>query len=159
MALGRASCLFVAMRPEVVCALHVLQMAGQNSLYLMFPTPARTNFMKMHLQVKVDRAYRKREITSNFRQLVQHGLWKPIIRTVYGIYGVRNENPLMSKRLLAAIACFEVFNITSEILLFARQAANLGIYTQTGPAVNLLNHRLVKTPSSVQKSDTKGILV
>jgi hypothetical protein len=65
----------------------------------------------------------------------------------------------MSKKPLAAIVCLiEALNITSEILLFAGQAVNLDIYTQIGPAVNLLNRRLAKTPSSVQKSDTKRVL-
>jgi hypothetical protein len=66
----------------------------------------------------------------------------------------------MSKKLLAVISCLiGVLNITSEILLFAGQAVNPGIYTQIGPAVNLLSRQLVKTPSSVQKSDTKRVLL
>ena len=64
----------------------------------------------------------------------------------------------MSKRVLAVIVCFEVSNITSEILLFAGQVVDPDIYTQIGSAVSLLNRQLVKTPSFVQKSDTKGIL-
>ena len=55
MTLGRASYLFVAKRLEVVCALHVRQPAGQDSLCAMFPTPARTNSIKIHL-LRVNRA-------------------------------------------------------------------------------------------------------
>jgi hypothetical protein len=51
-----------------------------------------------------------------------------------------------------------MLDITSEIPLFAGQAVNPGIYRQIGPAVNLLNRRLAKTPSFVQKSDTKRVL-
>lgn len=65
----------------------------------------------------------------------------------------------MSKQLLAVIVCLRGLNITSEILLFAGQAVNPGIYTQIGPVVNLLNRRLAKTPSFVQKSDTKRVLL
>ena len=50
MTLGRASSLFVAQRLEAVYALHG-QAARQNSLCSIFPMPARTNLMKINLQL------------------------------------------------------------------------------------------------------------
>ena len=70
MTLGRASSLFVAKKPEAVYALHG-QAAKQNSLCSTFPMPAQNS--KSHVVASAsykDRAYRKWEITSHFRQLV-----------------------------------------------------------------------------------------
>lgn len=69
MALSRASSLFVAKRPEAVCALRG-QAVRQNSLCSTFPLPANKSHEDGSASFKADRAYRKREITSNFRQLV-----------------------------------------------------------------------------------------
>ena len=66
MALGRASSLFVAKRPEAVSALHG-QAARQNYLYSTFPMPANKSNEDASGSFKMDRAYRKWEITSNFR--------------------------------------------------------------------------------------------